>query len=263
MHNAMSTKEDNFILPNHILTMEKALAAGYRAFMLDVCDCGRLDLQFCHGVCFAGTREIIDVFQNLINFLNKNSNEVVILEFQMGTSSLDMLNNLFDRMASVDGFVDMMYVHKDKIADWPVMNEIIDKNKRIIAFQHNGPSCKNEYLIGCPSQIHYWWDYTIATRFDFASVDDILDFPKSCLIHYGKGGSKSFFNLNHFITDLIPNQSAAVAINTEEVIKTRVSVCSELNDGISLNFLTVDFWNSGNILNVVDGYNEAQSKLLR
>eukprot|EP00592_Proboscia_alata_P005017 CAMPEP_0194372840 /NCGR_PEP_ID=MMETSP0174-20130528/21235_1 /TAXON_ID=216777 /ORGANISM="Proboscia alata, Strain PI-D3" /LENGTH=266 /DNA_ID=CAMNT_0039151577 /DNA_START=746 /DNA_END=1546 /DNA_ORIENTATION=+ len=263
MHNAMSTSDDNFMLPNHVLGMEKALDAGYRGFMLDVCDCGSSGIRFCHGVCFIGTRSLSTVFQNLVNFLDRNSDEVVILEFQMGSSSMDLLKNLFGEMQSVDRFIDMMYVHPSKNADWPLMSEIISRDKRIIAFQHNGPSCNNAYTEACPTQIHRWWDHIIATPFAFSSVNDILDFPKSCLLYIEEESSRSFLNLNHFIANSIPDQRNAIVINTEEIIKNRVSACSEMNDRINVNFITVDFWNSGDVLDIVNAYNKARSKALR
>ena len=64
VHNAMSSTADGFSIPNHNLSLEDALEAGYRGFNLDVCDCGGR-MVFCHTLCVLGSREPIEVFGNI------------------------------------------------------------------------------------------------------------------------------------------------------------------------------------------------------
>jgi len=153
MHNAMSTQDNNFIAPNHYLSLEKALDAGFRGFMLDLCDCSdnisnyvpeevnpfyridgnAIDLQFCHGMCFAGKRDIYTVLQNIVNFLNVNVGEVIVIDFQFpntGTErDIQYLAMLYSIMKSVDGFTDMMYIHDEAESNWPRMRKLVKQNK--------------------------------------------------------------------------------------------------------------------------------------
>ena len=154
MHNAMSTRDDNFLAPDHELSLEKALIAGFRAFMLDICDCNdsvfsflpekldeamsringnAIDLQFCHGTCLAGTRDISTVFQHMVNFLNAYKGEVILIDFQFPDTpaerDLQYLSVLYTMMRSVDGFTDMMYIHNQAESKWPWMRKLVAQNK--------------------------------------------------------------------------------------------------------------------------------------
>lgn len=81
MHNANSD-EDKWN-SNHEAPLEEALAAGFRAFYLDVCICDG-KVVFCHGTCFwAGTQDPTEVFQNIVDFLDNNPSELVIFNFEM------------------------------------------------------------------------------------------------------------------------------------------------------------------------------------
>lgn len=119
-HNAMSTRDDNFLQPNHYCSLEKSLEFGFRAFTLDLCDCGRLrGLQFCHSVCGLGMRDPRDVLSNIMNFLNapENQDEIIIIIFQIGKEfgqetriPLTELEAITD---DIPGFSDMIYKHDD------------------------------------------------------------------------------------------------------------------------------------------------------
>eukprot|EP00592_Proboscia_alata_P010521 CAMPEP_0194364172 /NCGR_PEP_ID=MMETSP0174-20130528/12086_1 /TAXON_ID=216777 /ORGANISM="Proboscia alata, Strain PI-D3" /LENGTH=349 /DNA_ID=CAMNT_0039138065 /DNA_START=92 /DNA_END=1141 /DNA_ORIENTATION=- len=266
MHNAMSTAEDSFVYPNHQFKMEKALAAGYRGFLLDVCDCGdavNMNLQFCHSVCFSGKKSPSKLFEYLVKFLTSNRGEVIILEFQMNSNPNRfpdvIINGLYDLMKNVDGFADMIYIHPvdSGASQWPTMGELVDTNKRLILFQHNGPDCSIEG--SCPKAIHNFHDHVMETTFEFDSASDLMDYSKSCSIKFGNGGSKAFLNLNHFVTDFVPQKDDSRIVNTKEILEDRLQQCSDLLEGRAVNMMSVDFWAIGDLESVTEAYNTAQS----
>ena len=132
-HNAMSSKEDGFSGFNHLLSLEKSLEKGYRALMLDICDCGVDGLQLCHSICAAGIRSPREAFQNIYNFLSQNQEEVIILVFQIGRDNLGQnpipVADINTIMSSVSGFVEMIYDHFQNADEWPTLQQLIDINQ--------------------------------------------------------------------------------------------------------------------------------------
>merc|ERR1712232_465174 len=148
-HNAMSSKENGFSGFNHLLSLEKSLEKGYRALMLDICDCGVDGLQLCHSICAAGKRSPREAFQNIYDFLSQNQEEVIILVFQIGRDILGQqpipVTDLSTIMSSVSGLVEMIYDHPRDADEWPTLQQLIDLNKRIVIFHHEGTDCsKND-----------------------------------------------------------------------------------------------------------------------
>lgn len=145
MHNAMSSRDEGFIVPNHSARLEKALDAGFRGLFLDSCDCD--GTEFCHGFCFSGTRNAKTVFDSIVTFLKGNPNEIVVLELQIDD---DTLLSLWD--SASPEFRSFLYSHPDTSTPWPTLNDLIDLQKRLIVFQHNGGNCDAQGQ--CPAGVH-------------------------------------------------------------------------------------------------------------
>jgi hypothetical protein len=61
-----------------------------------------------------------------MDFMNKNPNEVVIIELQVGGNTLI---ELFEQVLTIPGFSDMMYEHPGLEDEWPLMKDLITSNK--------------------------------------------------------------------------------------------------------------------------------------
>lgn len=57
--------------------------------------------------------------------MNNNTDEVVIIELQIGENSFE---DFFDKLLEVGGLVELMYHHPDRITLWPLMSELIQNN---------------------------------------------------------------------------------------------------------------------------------------
>ena len=131
-HNAMSSRADGFLAYNHLFPLEDALAAGFRGLTIDSCDCSRVGIQLCHGLCLAGFRRPVPTFEGIVSFLELNPHEVVIIEIQVGE---DSLGPLFTILQEVPGLADLMYQHpgKDdpsrKDEPWPKLKDMIEMNQ--------------------------------------------------------------------------------------------------------------------------------------
>jgi hypothetical protein len=58
--------------------------------------------------------------------MNKNPNEVVIIELQVGGNTLI---ELFEQVLTIPGFSDIMYEHPGREDEWPLMKDLITSNK--------------------------------------------------------------------------------------------------------------------------------------
>mmetsp|Transcript_15210 Transcript_15210/g.31011 ORF Transcript_15210/g.31011 Transcript_15210/m.31011 type:complete len:423 (-) Transcript_15210:163-1431(-) len=240
VHNSMSTEEGGFILGyNHYLALEKALVAGYRGLSLDVCNCNGI-LQFCHNVCDLGERMPNEVFSNTVQFLTDFPSEVIVLFIE---ASIDRgpisWTELYNEMAAVDGFVDMMYVHDG--GQWPTMREMVQKNSRIVVFYFNPGTCDNDV---CPAGFHYLYDYAAETVFDSASLNDLQNYEYSCTVTRGPGinATADFFVVNNFVTP--PDPSAAEISNSKDFLANRLTKCANIQK-MRPNFVYLDFWSIG------------------
>ncbi|KAL7551172.1 hypothetical protein ACHAWF_014372 [Thalassiosira exigua] len=242
VHNSMSSEEGGFFIGyNHILGLEKALVAGYRALSLDVCRCGSA-LQFCHNVCDYGERLPNEVFTNIMQFLDDYRSEVVVLLFEASSEKGPIVwNDLYAEMADVDGFTDMIYVHTYG-DEWPKMSTLVEQNKRVIVFYFSGGTCADGV---CPPGFKYFYNYAAETQFESASLADLENHEYSCEITRGPKDDAlpaNFFVVNNFVTP--PDLEASMVANSKSFLSERLTTCGNANR-MRPNFVYLDFWSQG------------------
>ena len=261
VHNAMAARENGFLIaPNHLLSLEKSLEAGYRAINVDFADC-QDGFKLVHGRCALGSRNPTEVFTNIVDFLQKNPTEVIIFNMQIDNEAsvanvqfadIDIL------MSAVTNFTDLMYAHPDPASPWPTLRELINSNKRILFFHYNGNSCEEET---CPFGFHEWFKFAAETEFDFADTAAVRDTGTSCSITRGDPVNNNFFGVNMFVT--LPSRTASEELNALESLREHMEACSNLNGGIDVNVVFVDFWSKGDLPQLVQVENAARAKAAR
>mmetsp|Transcript_35226 Transcript_35226/g.51743 ORF Transcript_35226/g.51743 Transcript_35226/m.51743 type:complete len:387 (+) Transcript_35226:43-1203(+) len=262
IHNAMSTKEDGFFIgANHLYSLEKGLKKGYRGLLLDVCDCSddenKIELVLCHGVCIDSYhRDIIEVLENIVEFLKNNPGEVLLIDLEMSHDDIEHMDKLVEIMDSVEGFMDLLYDHPSADSEWPVMGDLVNDKKNIILFQNNGADCSNQQ---CGPGIHMWYDFVQSTSWEFNNAEALIDFSDSCQIKVSPG-DRPFFNVNHFVTPSLPSPTESAKVNTDEVIEGRLKACMENNDNIDINLVSVDFWSMSNLPMITQTNNKAKAE---
>jgi len=258
-HNVMSSTEDDFIFPNNIKSMEKALEGGIRGLLLDSCDCGMDDgIQFCHGECFLGTKDPTQTFDAIVEFLNTNPNEVLILEIQVDD---DTLLGLWEYTS--DEFRSMVYNGRKNFFDsWPTLNDMIDLNQRMIVFQHGGdnsPDTNCALLGDCPDGVYNFYDYGFQTPWDLKE-DELNDYERSCRVFVGRESADDFIMNNHYAKELVPEEDIAKQINSLSNLQDRMKICSEnVWRGRNTSLLVVDFWSIGDVVKAANEQNLALS----
>ena len=258
VHNAMATRDDGFLIgANHRLSLEKSLRSGYRAINIDMAKCDG-ELKLIHGTCSTWSRDPVEVFSNILSFVETNPTEVILLNMQIDENSggaevpLDEIHNL---MQSVEGFTSQMYSHSDPSTPWPTLRELIESRKQIIFFHYNGQTCRDGF---CPqgSAFHDWFVYAGESAFEFGEVADVRDTATACEITRGPSNA-NFFGINMFLT--FPSRSAAEELNTLASLESQMNACSELNGSLDVNVIFVDFWSVGNLPELVQTENRKRA----
>lgn len=277
VHNAMSALVDGAILlKNHIRPLESALQSGYRGINLDIGICNG-QVSVIHTTCTIASRSLKSVLQSIVSFLQKNPHEVILLPTQLSTQLLSAKNNITllaidDVFQSVPEFYNMLYNHPSPNQLWPTLRELITSNRRILFFHYNGESCTKldattitntttttNISNPCPYGFHPWFMYAAETEFDFLSVKDLQDIPRSCRItRGGRSGYNQFFGINIFITParFIPTWKQ---INQYSFIKSHIDECLSYNQKTFVNVILVNYWGVGDVLDVVYDMNAALS----
>lgn len=262
LHNAISSLEDGVtIVPNHALQLEKALQSGWRGLNFDIGKCSAFTdqpVRLVHGICSLGTRDPIEVFTNIQTFLEDKPNEVILMPVEI-VNTLDggavSFAEIFAIMDQVPGFTSLLYQHPGSGAAWPTLRELIAANTRILFFLYNGETLCVDATNGCPPGFHDWFTYAAETAFSFSTVDDlILNVNASCAITRGAQGTRDFFGINYFTE--IPSATICEEIHQATIIRQHVEACSALNAPLSPSLILVDYWNIGDVEEVVSLYNE-------
>lgn len=140
---------------NHNKELEAAIEKGYRGLFLDVCKCNG-EVVFCHANCGVGRRDPHEVFTDINEFLDMNPRDMIIFNFEISTGNPTPAE-LWSLMSTVTGLTQKVY--QKNSGSWPILGEMLDSGKQIIAFQHNGPDCPNS--AGCTPKIYDFFDYTM------------------------------------------------------------------------------------------------------
>lgn len=241
-HNAYSSFEDGFYLPNQNLNISSQLSQGVRAFMLDVYSEDEL-LVLYHGVADLGFALFEDVLNEFRTFIDENPNEVITLILEDYSPISKLSEALFD-----SGIIENLFEY-DEVYGWPTLQEMIDLDKRIVLFSDNE-------VENSPSWFHFLWEHAVETHFSNESIDDF-----SCNLNRGEE-QNSLFILNHFITNFLLVLSnielyyeQVEEVNSNPYFINRVYDCALEVDKFP-NFITVDFYDVGDCMQVVNILNE-------
>lgn len=256
VHNA--NHDDRTAFSNNIFPLEDAITAGYRGLMLDVCKCpneqDELEVIFCHGLCGIGTRDPVEVFTNINTFLNDNSNEMLMINFELSVGDPTPAE-LWATINEVNEISSKTYDHTG--GSWPTMKQMQDNNEQLILFKHGGTSCLNDVSGDCVSKIEEFHAFAVETKYQFKNVAEVENENNSCVENRGSGGTKEFYAINNFVENLIaaPSEAGSKTVNEKVFLTNRLAEC-ETTTSLKANFIAVDFWHLGDVIEVVQEENK-------
>ena len=255
LHNAYSSVQDGFLLAgNHEYDLEQGLQAGFRAINVDLGNCNG-NLELVHSKCELGTRDPYTVFTNIQLFLDKHPRDLLLIPIQVN-NNVDQVVNLWDFysiLESIPGFTDRMYAHNET-QFWPTMRDLMDADQRIILFVYNADViCRTPG--NCPPGFHDWFLFASETQYEFESVADIEDTALSCPYDRGDQGYKDFYALNVFVSNPLPSKASAKLLNDATFLEAHVEACEQVV-GRNASVVFVDFWEEGNLVDLVQSHNQ-------
>jgi hypothetical protein len=239
-HNAFNSSADDFLLPNQSNGITHQLNEGVRAFMIDVYDLSGEPTVY-HGFPYLGTKPLGYDLDQIKNFLDANTSEIVTIIFESYVTSNELETALNNTGLSTYLFA------KDPLFLWPTLQEMINEGKRLVVFSENDNGLQGQ------KWYHYIWDHAVETEF---SVNDSSQF----ICDFNRGDSlNELFILNHFITNGITGTGSpanATIANSNPFLINRINkVISDKNK--FPNFLALDFYELGNGIDVVNTLNSS------
>lgn len=234
-HNAMSSAEEGWLVPNQNLAIPTQLADGVRGFMLDTYEVdGRVVL--CHGFCELGQSDFVEVLEGFQRFFEANPREVMWFVIQDGASP-EATVAAFDA-AGLTPYAATL----DPTAPLPTLRALIDAGTPLIV------STEGNRTADAPAWYHHAYALAWDNPYSARSVSDF-----ACDTLRGDRANPLFL-LNHFLTRPVGLPELAAQANPGPVILEQVQRC-EAESGDRVNAISVDFYDVGDVLAVVDELN--------
>jgi len=236
-HNAYNSAQDGFNLPNHNLNVANQLNDGVRCLLMDVYELEG-ELVVYHTFSFLGFQPFANYLNDIKTFLDDNPNEIITIIIECHTTA-----QLIENDIQQTGLTNYLYHHNSNLG-WQSLQNMADNNQRLVIF--------SEEDNGTPEQTwyHYVWDYTVETHYSVNHPDDF-----NCDDNRGEVDNDLYL-FNHFVTTPlgVGDSISAAIINDYDFLYNRIEECQSINNRIP-NFVTVDFHELGNPIDVVNDLN--------
>ena len=239
-HNAFNSDQDGLLFPNQSNNIASQLNDGVRGLMIDVYDFFGTPTAY-HSVFALGTIPLSDIFNDIKTFLDNNPNEIVTIILECYVTADDIEDEI-----NQSGLSNYLYTHNSA---WPTLQYMIDNDNRLAIFSDVDDATSSQ------DWYHYVWDYAVETHYSIANINDFTcDFNRGDPLN-------DLFILNHFVTDAtlgygLYNESNDV--NANPFFITRALDCQNQTNKFP-NFVTVDYYELGDGLAVVDQLNGVTS----
>ena len=234
-HNAHASTAYRFSPPNQRSSLTQQLEDGVRGFMLDTHLDERTNAAaLCHGACAFGRLPLVDGLRELNDFLDTHPGEVITIIFETYIEA-DLTLEAFDQ----SGLLARTYAHTAG-DPWPTLGEMVDADTRVVVFTDRDGGTYDWYM---DVWAHAWeTDYAATTPADF-----------SCDPNRGDTAN-SLFIFNHFLTAPFASEALSEMVNHNPLLIERAEACEE-ESGDFPNFITVDFYEIGDVLEVTETLN--------
>jgi hypothetical protein len=234
-HNAMSNRQDHWLAPNQNFNITHQLNDGVRAMMLDV-HYFLGNTYLAHGNVLFGHKSLVDGLREVRTFLDGHRCEVVTLIFENRVQAKDLALAFHDA-----GLLDYVYTHPQGLP-FPTLRQMVETNRRLVVFTDRGGGGEHPWL-------HPLWDYCVETPWKAKRPEELTSQKNR-----GETGN-ALFILNHFLTRPTASPRLAQQVNHNPFFGERVNRFLR-ETGRLPNFVVVDYYDIGDLFEVVDTVNE-------
>ncbi|WP_460797158.1 hypothetical protein [Nocardioides pacificus] len=197
---------------------------------------GPVKPYLCHSLCELGSTDWLRVMKDVAAWMRAHPREVVTFFVQDQVSPEDTAELV--QRAGLRPFVHLQQEREP----WPTLGSMLASGRRLVFLMENesGGSAYPWLLDG--------FSWVQDTPFLFRSPAAF-----SCAPNRGDVDAPLFL-LNHWITAKAREVSSARAVNSREILLSRVEKCAAERNRLP-NFVAVDFYDQGDLLDVVDTIN--------
>lgn len=240
-HNSMGDTDTGIAVPNQTHPIAQQLEDGIRGLMLDTHYDPVTPSQVltCHGLCFSNNRTLVDELVTIGTFLDSHRDAIVTIIFESGVSAADTAAAF-----ETAGVLRYAYAHTQG-QPWPTLRSMIESDERLVVFTDAGG--------GTETGTYPWYmdQWVYGFQNPYAAMTD-ADF--ACNTVRGVSGPGQIFIMNHFLSTPFGSIDNAMMVNPYASLKPHVDACQTEQSHIP-NFVTVDFYEVGDLLRVVDELN--------
>jgi hypothetical protein len=194
--------------------------------------------------------------------LNDNPKEVLIFNFELSDGNTGVRptpRELWGVIPDV-GLKSKTYNYNG--SEWPTLQNMLDDGKQVIMFKHSGMTCTSADagVTGCVKRIAEFHEYAVETKYEFKDVTEVENTSFSCSGDRGTQSTKDFYAINNFVPTQFgwPSKSASETVNSKAFLEQRLQDC-ETVEGLKPNIINVDFWDTGDVVDVVNEVNQARA----
>lgn len=240
-HNAMSSIDDGFLVPNQNVDFDAQLALGVRAFLVDTFEDDSGALLFCHSNCDLGSIPMGVFLAKLRLFLDAPGNRGEIVELLIE----DYIEPAqFEGAMVASSLADRTYSHGE--GAWPTLRQLVDDDTRIVVM--------SEHAAPPPDWYHDMYAHFVDTPFTFGSVAE-LQAEESCALNRG-GDENALLLVNHWVADPLPGENIARDANAFDVLFERAQRCAAARGHARAHVVATDFVDVGDLIDVVAALNQ-------
>lgn len=273
-HNAMSSANLDWKIPNQTLTIPEQLDFGIRALLLDTHygrlqdngvvvtddkgnnDVGTRGVYLCHVLCELGASPLAPTLRQIRKWLRANPAEVLVIENEDYISNDDFVGAM-DKSGLLD------YVYRGPDAPWKTLGEMITKGHRVVMLADNDKAVDPLWYRPTYDGVMQETPYTFNPP---SKLTDPANWPDSCVPNRGLNGGTtgSLFLMNHWSPSTAPPEpdpATAAQVNATDVLLGRASKCAELR-GRYPNLIAVDQVSYGGLLEAVGRLNELPASVI-
>ena len=240
-HNAFNSDQDGLLFPNQTYNIASQLNDGVRGLMIDVYNDLFGTPVVYHSIIALGYIPLSDIFNDIKIFLDNNPNEVITIILECYVTADDIEDEI-----NQSGLSNYLYTHNTV---WPTLQNMINNDNRLVIFSDVDDASSSQ------DWYHYVWEYAVETHYSVGNINDFTcDFNRGDPLN-------DLFIFNHFVTDAtlgygLYNESNDV--NANPFFINRALNCQTQTNKFP-NFVTVDYYELGDGLAVVDQLNGVTS----
>jgi len=219
-------------------------------------------IQLKHCILDPSRKPLLATLHEIKRFLDTHPQEIFTLILEDHTNDLDQIAHDF-KMSGLDSMVHA----QDSDKHWPVINEMINAQKRLVVLLHGDEKLAYEQH----PWMHYIWKYAWDTEWAFPDASTLRNAQKDIMPKRGtesydarhQGLKNKLFIVHHFVTPMAGgSKDGAKRVNKKAFLLSRLERLTKIA-GCAPNIVQIDFFDGQDrdALEVINGLNSRGTNL--